>query len=154
VSTSVPICLWSSRPEPQATIPPTETGSLTAFVAVVSLALFILIGLVVDTGRAIAARSLAMDQAQQAARAGAGQLSIASLRLDQVEIDPSKAILAANSYLSSVGQTGTISVVGQVVTVHIDSQDPTVILGIVGVNRIAISVTARATNVHGVTQED
>jgi Flp pilus assembly protein TadG len=129
-------------------------GSLTAFVAVLSLSLFMLIGLVVDTGRAIAARASAMDEAQQAARAGAGQLSVAALRSGEVEIDPSEAILAADAYLSTVGQTGTVSVVGQTVTVHIVTQEPTVILGIVGINRIAISVTARAVNVHGVTQED
>jgi hypothetical protein len=45
-------------------------------------------------------------------------------------------------------------VVGQTVTVHIVGEEPTVILGIVGINRIAISVTASATNVHGVSQED
>jgi len=132
-----------------------EGGSLTAFVAVLSLSLFILIGLVVDTGRAIAARSAALDEAQQAARAGAGQLSVAALRSGQVEIDPSEAVVSADAYLASVGQTGgTTSVVGQTVVVHIETQDPTVILGIVGIDRIGISVTARATNVHGVTQED
>ncbi len=131
-----------------------EPGSLTAFMAVLAVSLFVLIGLVVDTGRAIAARSAAMDAAQQAARAGAGQLSVAALRSGQVVIDPSEAVMAADAYLSSVGQIGTTSVFGQTVTVHIVGQDPTVILGIVGIDRIGISVTARATNVHGVTQED
>lgn len=122
--------------------------------AVLCLSLFVLIGLVVDAGRAITARAGAMSAAEQAARAGAGQLSIGALRSGEVEIDPALAVQASDAYLNSVGQTGRAWVVGQTVTVHIDAEEPTVILGIVGINRIAISVTASATNVHGVSQDD
>jgi Flp pilus assembly protein TadG len=127
---------------------------LTAFMAVLCLSLFLLIGLVVDAGRALAARSAAMTEAQQAARTGAGQLSVGALRSGQIDIDPAEAILAAKAYLSSVGQSGTTTVVGQTVTVHIATDEPTAILGIIGINRIVISVTASAVNVHGVTEED
>ena len=133
---------------------PKEVGSLTAFMVVLCLALFALIGLVVDAGRAIAARSIAMAEAQQAARAGAGQLSIDALRAGRIEIDPTDAVRAADAYLASIGQSGTAVVIGQTVRVHINSGEPTVILGIVGVNRIEVSVTATAVNVHGVTGED
>jgi len=131
-----------------------DGGSLTAFVAVFCVALFVLIGLVVDAGRAISIRSTALVEAQQAARAGAGQLSVGALRSGQIEIDPADAERAVNDYLATVGQSGTTSVVGQTVTVRIATYEPTVILGIVGINRINVSVTARATNVHGVSQED
>jgi Flp pilus assembly protein TadG len=131
-----------------------DKGSFTAFMAVFCVALFVLIGLVVDAGRAIAARSAAMAEAEQAARAGAGQLSVGALRAGQVEIDPVAAVQAADAYLEAVGQPGSASVVGQVVTVHISTDEPTVILGIVGINRIVVSVTASAVNVHGVTEED
>jgi len=131
-----------------------EAGSLTAFVAVLSLSLFVLVGIVVDAGRAIAARSAAMTEAQQAARAGAGQISVDALRSGQIEIDPGAAVLAADEFLASVGQLGTASVVGQTVTVHIASTESTAILGIIGINAITVSVTASATYVHGVTQED
>jgi hypothetical protein len=57
-------------------------------------------------------------------------------------------------YLQSIGQSGTASVAGQTVTVHVATDEPTVILGIVGIDRIVISVTASAVNVHGVTEED
>jgi Flp pilus assembly protein TadG len=129
-----------------------DKGSFTAFMAVFCVALFVLIGLVVDAGRAIAARSAAMAEAEQAARAGAGQLSVGALRAGQVEIDPVAAV--QDAYLEAVGQPGTASVVGQIVTVHIATDEPTVILGIVGINRIVVSVTASAVNVHGVTEED
>lgn len=87
-------------------------------------------------------------------RAGAGQLSVAALRSGQIEIDPVSAIQAADAFLVSVGQSGETSVVGQTVTVHITGSEPTVILGIVGIKSFGISVTASATNVHGVTEED
>lgn len=131
-----------------------ESGSLSAFMAVFCLALFLLIGLVVDAGRAISFRSAALAEAQQAARAGAGQLSVGALRSGQVEIDPADAIDAADAYLASVGAPGTTSVVGQTVTVHIAADEPTVILGIIGIDRIVVSVSASAVNVHGVSEAD
>jgi Flp pilus assembly protein TadG len=133
---------------------PGERGSLTVFTAVFCVALFVLIGLVVDTGRAISARAAAMSEAEQAARTGAGQVSVGALRSGTVEVDPTAAVDAAEEYLASVGQTGWTSVVGETVTVHVESQEPTVILGIVGINRIHISVSASATDLHGVTEED
>ena len=133
---------------------PGQRGSLSAFMAVFSLVLFLLIGLVVDAGRAISARSATMTEAEQAARAGAGALSVDALRSGEVTIVPGEAVQLANAYLVSVGQSGTTTVVGQTVTVHIASEEPTVILGIIGIRQIAVSVTASATNVHGVTEED
>jgi hypothetical protein len=129
-------------------------GSFTAFVAVFCFTLFVLIGLVVDAGRAVAAREAAMADAQQAARAGAGQVSVDGLRSGQVEIDPTAAVRAADAYLSSIGQVGTTSVVGQTVTVHIATHEPTVILGIIGINQVLVSVSASAVDVHGVTEAD
>jgi Flp pilus assembly protein TadG len=131
-----------------------DRGSLTVFVAVFCVTLFVLIGLVVDTGRAISARSVAMSEAQQAARAGAGQVSVGALRSGQIEVDPVGAVNASEKYLESVGQTGWASVVGATVTVHVETEEPTVILGIVGINHIRISVSASAMDLHGVTEED
>jgi hypothetical protein len=122
--------------------------------AVLSVALFALIGLVVDSGRAIAARSEALTEAQQAARVGAGQISVDALRSGQVQIDPGRAESAGDAYLASVGQSGTTSVVGQTVIVQVVSEEPTVMLGIVGINQIKIEVSASAVNVHGVTEDD
>jgi Flp pilus assembly protein TadG len=131
-----------------------EDGSFTAFVAALAVALFALVGLVVDSGRAIAAHSAAMDQAEQAARAGAGQLSIDALRSGQIAVDPMAAIRAADGYLKTVGDTGGASVSGNVVTVRIDEMEPTVILQMVGIDTINISVVASATDVHGIARQD
>lgn len=131
-----------------------EEGSFTVFVAVLAVALFALVGLVVDAGRAVAARATAIDQAEQAARAGAEQLSIDALRSGQVSLDSASATAAADSYLAAVGQTGSASVSGATVTVRIEESEPTIVLGLVGVHQIDIAVTASATDVHGVTRQD
>lgn len=131
-----------------------ETGSLSVFVAVLAIALFALVGLVVDAGRAVSARAAATDQAEQAARAGAAQLSVDALRSGQITLDPIAAVRAANAFLVAVGQSGSASVTGDTVTVRIDESEPTVMLGIVGIHRIEVSAVATATNVHGVTRQD
>jgi Flp pilus assembly protein TadG len=133
---------------------PSELGSLTVFVAVLGVALFALVGLVVDGGRAIAAQSAAYSQAEQAARAGAGQLSAEALRSGHIALDPQAAIEAADAYLAAVGERGSASVAGQIVTVHIQEVEPTVILQIIGINEINVSAEASATDLHGVTRPD
>lgn len=140
------------RLRPRSSAP--EAGSLTAFVVVSAVAIFLVMGLVVDAGRAFSARSSALEEAEQAARAGAGQLSVDAVRSGQFAIDPAQAVLAAEAYLAAISQPGFAVVSGQTVTVHIDTSESTVILGMIGVNRIGISVSASATDVHGVTRED
>jgi Flp pilus assembly protein TadG len=139
----------------QAENPPrTEVGSLAAFMAVFALALFVLLGLVVDGGRAVAARDAAMSQAEQAARVGAGQLSVSALRSGTVAVDPLAAAAAVRGFLDGNVQSEAVDVSGQTVTVHIQTSERTVILGIVGIDRISISENASATNVHGITRSD
>jgi len=131
-----------------------EEGSFAVFVAVLAVGLFALFGLVIDGGRAVAAQNDAAGEAEQAARIGAGQISVDAIRLGTLEVDPATAISAAQQYLRATGSAGVITVAGQTVTVHIQSAEPTLILGIIGVRQISISATASATNVHGVTRED
>jgi len=131
-----------------------ERGSLTVFFVVLAVALFALVGLVIDSGRAIAARGEAMEQAEQAARAGAGQLSTQALRTGNIEVDPGAAVEAAQEYLASVGDSGSVSVAGNVVTVRVQGTEPTVMLQIVGIDHISISAQASATDVSGVTGQD
>ncbi len=131
-----------------------ENGSFTVFVAVLTLALFALVGLVVDGGRAVAAQSAVTGEAEQAARLGAAQISVRAIRSGTVAVDPTAAVRVADAYLRTVGTVGSVTVAGQTVSVHIESSEPTVILGIVGVQQIGISASASATNLHGVTRED
>lgn len=131
-----------------------ESGSLTAFLAVLGAALFVLVGLVVDGGRAIDARRQAMDVAQEAARLGADQLSVDALRCGNVLVDPGAATQAATVYLAAADEQGTVSVSGNTVTVRVDSSVPTAILGMIGIGHLDVSASASATDLHGVTRSD
>jgi Flp pilus assembly protein TadG len=131
-----------------------ETGSLSAFLAVVCFALFVLLGLVVDGGRALAAREAAMNVAEQAARVGASQVSVQHLRWGEVVADPDASVAAAQSYLSNAGYPGTASTIDGTVTVDISTSEPTVILGLIGINNIAVEAQASAIDVHGITRKD
>jgi len=131
-----------------------EAGSVTAMVCLVAVALFALIGLVVDGGRAVALRSAAMDEAIEAARAGAEQLSLGSLRSGVVSLDTSAAVNAARTFLAQSDLTGTVAATDQTVTVSLVRSEPTAILGLVGIRTLTVSVTASATDLHGVTEGD
>jgi len=131
-----------------------ETGSLSVFLVALTLALFVLTGLVVDGGRAIAARENAADVAEAAARVGAGQISADHLRWGEVVTDPEAAVAASEQYMAAAGFDGTASVIDGTVWVSIKTREPTVILGLVGIDSIDVSAQAEATDVHGVTRSD
>ena len=130
-----------------------ETGMLTAFVAVLIVALVAVTGLAVDAGRAISAQRLIADEASQAARAGAGELSVNALREGRVAIDGASAVREAEHYMAISGHPGTAWVHDGIVNVQVDASVPTTILGIVGVRSIAVSATASASDVSGVEQQ-
>ena len=127
-----------------------ESGSLTVFVAIISLALFVMVGLVVDGGSALAADRSAYSVAEQAARAGAGQISISQLRSKGiVALNDSKAVNAAVSYAAAAGLPATAYVSGSTVIVHISYSRPTTIISLIGIDSLHITATASAQNVEG-----
>jgi Flp pilus assembly protein TadG len=123
-------------------------------VVLMLLALFALLGLVLDGGRAMSAQQAAQDEAEQAARAGAGALSIDALRSGQVALDQQAAIRSAEAYTASSGHPGTVTVTNGVVTVTIDYRLPTTVLGMVGISSLSVAAHASATNVHGISREE
>lgn len=123
---------------------------ITAFVAVLAVALFAVVGLAVDSGRAISAQRILADEAGQAARAAAGRLSVNSLRNGQVTIEDASAIDAAKQYMSLCGHPATAWVDDDTVTVRVVEVVPTTILGIVRINTITVSATASASDLSGV----
>lgn len=131
-----------------------ERGSISAFLACLALGLFVVVGLVVDGGRVLAARRTAIDVAEEAARSGAGQLSVDALRRGSYVIDPSGAAQAVDAALRAAGMTGTTSVSGDTVTVSVRTNVPTTILGIVGLHSFSVTGVAMATNLHGVATAD
>ena len=131
-----------------------EAGSITVFVAVFAVALFALAGLVLDGGRAVSAQQAAQDEADQAARSGAAALSVSALRTGAVELDSQAAVANAVAYTVAAGHPGTATVVGNSVEVSIHFRVSTDILGMIGIDSLSVSATARAVDVHGVTREE
>jgi hypothetical protein len=127
-----------------------DDGILSAFVALLLVALFVLVGLGVDGGSELVAHQAAVAEAEQAARAGAGAISESGLRRGVVTLVPGEAVARAEWFTLSAGHHGTASVHGKTVTVSVSYRIPTAILGLVGVTSLPVSATASAVNLHGV----
>ena len=127
-----------------------ESGMVTAFVVVFTMALLVMAGLVFDGGLALSAKVQAIDDAQAAARAGAQAIDIPLYRATgQITLDPTQAIADAESYLAQSGHTGTVTVNGDQVTVTVTIDQPTQLLSLAGVDHIPVSGTGSATAEQG-----
>ena len=97
-----------------------ESGMVTAFVVVFTLALVAMAGLVLDGGLALSAKVQAIDDAQAAARAGAQAIDIPLYRLTgQITLDAQQATQDAEGFLARSGHTGTVTVDGEPVAVTV-----------------------------------
>ena len=114
------------------TRPRGDDGSVSAFVLLLMPALLSVLGLVVDGSRALTARQRATNHAEQAARAGAAALTETDLRAGRLRPDPVAARRAALAYLRRIGDTGTVAVHGDTVTVTVRATSPTTLLRRVG----------------------
>lgn len=128
-----------SRPDP-------EQGSVTAFVAVVATALVMVAGMAYDGGQLLSAHASARADAAKAARAGAQELDLTTLRTSgDAVLDPTRAQAAALAYLQRAGATGTVTVDGPSVTVTVTATQSLLILP--GADRtIVVTQTATATD--------
>jgi hypothetical protein len=127
-----------------------EHGVVTAFAIVIALALMLFAGLVYDGGMALRAKVDAVDEAGAAARAGAQQIDLTALRsTGTVTLDPSAAEGAAQSYLESIGRTGTVAVNGDEVSVTVSFAQPTALLGLAGISSFNVSGSGSATATEG-----
>lgn len=95
-----------------------ETGSVSAFVAVIAVSLIMVAGLVYDGGQVLAAQATARDLAANAARAGAQELDLDVLRTEgAARLDAERASFAALEYLRVSGVEGSVRVDGPTITV-------------------------------------
>ncbi|WP_161627954.1 pilus assembly protein TadG-related protein [Microbispora catharanthi] len=131
-----------------------ERGSVTAFTAVLGLALLICAGLVVDGGAKIQAYREAYAVAEEAARAGAGQVDIDHAYAGgRFEIDASRALAAARAYLSSSGHSGNASLSGnRTVQVTVTVSRPTVLISLIGIGSVTATASASARMFQGIEQ--
>lgn len=106
-----------------------DRGTVSAFVAVIAAALVMVAGLVYDGGQILASQARARDLASNAARAGAQEVDLDTLRADQtVVLDPDQATAAALNYLAGTGAVGSVEVNGARVTVTVTLTQPLRIL--------------------------
>lgn len=116
-------------------------------VVLLAVALLAAAGLVIDGGYALGAKRTAMTQAEAAARIGADALDRGALRAGDIDVRATTATAAAQTYLGSVGATGTVTVSGGEVTVTVTRKQKTAILSAVGVTHIPVSSTAAARSI-------
>ncbi len=129
-----------------------DSGRVSAFVVVVSVALIAFAGLVLDAGLALSAKVQALDAAQAAARAGAQQLNLTAYRTSNVaELDPPQAEAAARGWLQAANLQGTVTATTTTVTVTVHRTHQTQLLQLIGVRSLEVSATATATAIQGVT---
>lgn len=108
---------------------PSNEGAVTAFVAVVAVALVMVAGMAYDGGQVLAAHASARGDAAKAARAGAQEIDLEALRATgDVVLNPSAAEAAALAFLADAGAVGTASVEGNAVTVTVTVVQPMHIL--------------------------
>lgn len=103
-----------------------ERGSTSLFFVVIVIALFAMIGLVVDGGGKIRSLQRADSVANEAARAGGQAIQgPAAVEGTGAVIDPQAAKQAAQSYLSAAGVDGSVDIINGTrlkvtVTTHYD----------------------------------
>jgi hypothetical protein len=109
-------------------------------------------GLVYDGGQLIAGTRAAVNDAEQAARAGAQVIDTATL-YDQgtPALDPIGAEAAARAYLNANGWDGAVRADTNTVRVTVTRRQPMVLLGAFGVPARTITGTATATTQQGYT---
>ena len=127
-----------------------ELGALTPFVTLLCVALIAVLALVVDGGRALHARETALTEAEQAARVGAAQLSVASLHAGLTTFQVASATAAAEQYMAAWGHPGSAVVIGTAVVATVRTYElATPLLALVGIDSLPVSASASATVVVG-----
>lgn len=124
-----------------------DSGRVAAFTVVITAAVLLFAGVVLDGGLALAAKIRAIGQAQEAARAGAQAIDLTAYRATgTLRLDPAQADRLAHAYLADAHSTGTETVVvtGDRVTVTIHTAQSTRLLGLVGIRTIQVTGTGSA----------
>ena len=136
-----------------------DRGSITLPVLVLTPALLMVGGLVVDGGYAISARQRAFNVAEQAARAGAAAIDTAALRAGQARLvidctrpEPCAQELAAD-YVASTDDrlVGPVQATATTVTVTVEATRRTVVLSVIGIQELTVQATGTAEVQRGIT---
>lgn len=124
-----------------------DRGSMSIFFALSALAIFMVMGLLVDGGGALNAGNRATSLAQEAARTAGQQLDPAqAIEGTAITIDPDAAVGAAQDYLAAANVQGDVHITnnGQTLTVTVHDTYTTHFAAFVGMSTINVTGTARA----------
>jgi hypothetical protein len=130
-----------------------ERGTITLMLLVMFVALLALAGIVIDGGAKLAQAENANALAQEAARAGAGQVNQGqALATGSFTVDQAQAEAAAQHYLARLGYRGTAVPDGpDAIRVTVTLVAPTHVLSIIGIDSMRSTGSATASLVTGVT---
>ncbi|MDD9349383.1 TadE/TadG family type IV pilus assembly protein [Mumia sp.] len=142
-----------------------EAGSVAPFVVIVSVGLLLLAGMVIDGGRQLNAKGIAIAYAQEAARAGAQAVNVADPSLNLIS---SAALSAARNYCEQA-QAGDPTLVRcsaairdvtvngsrtSAVEVETEVSRSAIIIGMIGRETLTASGVAQARPVSGIDAPD
>ncbi|AXK37722.1 hypothetical protein DVA86_28125 [Streptomyces armeniacus] len=129
-----------------------DRGQVTVFVALFATVVVLFAGLAVDGGLALSAKVRALGEAQEAARAGVQAIDLAAYRADgTVRLRPEQARTLAQNYLAATGDTGTVTVTEQEVTVTVTAHQSTQLLHVAGLDTLTVTASGTAHPRHGVS---
>lgn len=129
-----------------------SSGVITPFFVVFSVVLFLSIAFLIDGGRYLSLQISLRSEAEQAAEIGSMQMSQSSLYRSTPEVNPVAAIQAASNYLSGQKLTYKIWVRDNVVYVSLTKQEPTLMLSLIGIDKLTANVTESASDLVGISQ--
>ena len=121
-----------------------DRGSATIWMIGLTVASFLMIGLVLDGGVMLRTRSDAFSLAASAARAGAQELDPAAAVEGMTVVDPVAAERVALEYLSAKGASGEVAVAGNAVTVTVRTSARLQMLRLVGGDDVSFTASATA----------
>lgn len=124
-----------------------DDGSMSLFFALVSVAILMVMGLLVDGGGALNATNRATSLAQDAARTAGQQIDPAqAIEGTAITIDPEAARGAAQDYLAAEDVQGNVQITdnGQTMTVTVHDTYTTYFAQLIGTSTITVTGTATA----------
>jgi hypothetical protein len=132
-----------------------DHGGLSIFTVVITLVVVVFLGAIVDFEQKLEARHDANVIAQEAARAGAGQVDRGrAYARGLFTVDRDAAIRAANAYLRASGHPGSVTPVGsRGIRVTVVIERPAIFLTLIGTSTMRVRGQATADLVTGVEAE-
>lgn len=124
-----------------------QRGSISALTVCIALSTVTLVGLVFDAGTSVSEYTRLSDIAENAARAGAQEVT--GLRAGDLHIDVRDAVTTSEAYLRSHGVSGRVEVNQESVSVELISSHRFQILGVIGLSKKQIHVVRTAFVVAG-----